>query len=327
MSRRTYNARRLLGFALARAFFGGLPRRASYTIMAVVGWVVATIFPSRVAGLRQNLEHVLPTATPAQITDLMQRNAKNYGKFWVDLFKMPRLSREYKNSLATVDGWENLEAVMERGQGCICVTIHMGGWEGCTSLWGTRSPWRTGLIAEVLEPPALWRQILKLRESSGLTVIPLGRTAPREILRRLKNNEMVVGAIDRDLLGSGRSFPFFGGTISVPTGLIEVAQRTGAGILPVTCYRLPDDNYKFVGMKPHWVGPGAGAVEATTQAILAEFEGYIRRFPDQWHVMVPIFDQADATLAAPTPRPAAAPDPAPARVAVMSSREAEESVG
>ena len=321
MSQAIYNARRVAAFTLANAFFGSLPRQASYALMAVVGWIVATIFPTRVAGLRRNLEHVFPDYTPAQITDLMQRNAKNYGKFWIDLFKMPRLPQAYKHGLATIDGRDNLEAVMERGLGCICVTIHMGGWEGCASLWGSTSPWRTGLITEVLEPPALWQKVLKLRESSGLSVIPLSRTAPRDILRRLKNNEMVAGAIDRDLLGSGKPYQFFGGTINVPTGLIDVAQRTGAGVLPVVCYRNPDDTYEFLGMTPHWVGSEEGAVEATTRAVLAQFEDCIRRFPDQWHVMVPIFLDAPASLPVPA-RPSV-----PARVSVSPGSDMEENVG
>jgi KDO2-lipid IV(A) lauroyltransferase len=309
--------RRVLAFNVANLVFGGLPRQASYVLMAVVGWIVATILPARVAGLRSNLEHVFPDYTPAQITDLMQRNAKNYGKFWVDLFKMPRLPREYKDSLASIEGEENWKAAMAPGRGCIVVTIHMGGWEGCAALWGSSSPYRTGLIAEVLDPPDLWRKVVALRESSGISIIPLGRTAPRDILRRLKNNEMVAGAIDRDLLGSGRPFRFFGGTIDVPTGLLDVAQRTGSPVLPVICYRRPDDRYTFVAMEPFSVGPEDGAVDEAARKVLALFEDCIRRFPDQWHVMAPIFKA----------QPAAVARPVIARVAVMPGADLEERVG
>jgi phosphatidylinositol dimannoside acyltransferase len=317
MSQAFFNRRRVLCFDLANLVFGGLPRRASYTLMAVVGWIVATVLPGRVAGLRSNLEHAFPDHTPAQITDMMQRNAKNYGKFWVDLFKMPHLPREYRNSLANIEGEKNWKAAMAPGKGCIVVTIHMGGWEGCASLWGSSSPYRTGLIAEILEPPRLWQKVVALRESSGLSIIPLSRTAPRDILRRLKNNEMVAGAIDRDLLGSGRPFGFFGGTIDVPTGLIDVAQRTGAPVLPVICYRRPDDTYTFVGMEPIWLGPGEGEVDRAARELLALFEDCIRRFPDQWHVMVPIFKAQSAALARPVT----------ARVAVMPTADLEERVG
>lgn len=297
MSGSIHDRRRLLGFGLANFIFGNLPRQASYVLMAVVGWVVATVFPGRVAGLRRNLEHVFPEYSPGQVTDLMQRNAKNYGKFWVDLFKMPRLPLDYKLKLAGIEGRENAEKVMAAGKGAVIVTIHMGGWEGAASWWGTNSPWPTALIAEKLEPPELWQKVLALRESSGLTIIPLTRTAPREILRRLKNNEMVAGAIDRDLLASGRPFPLFGGTIQVPTGMFDIAQRTGAGVLPVVCYRTPDDRYMFVGMEPHWIGEQPGAVDAAVRAVLLQFEDCIRRFPDQWHVMVPIFQEAPQAAA------------------------------
>ena len=323
MSNVIYNRRRLAGFALANAVFGGLPRHASYVLMTVVGWVVATIFPGRVAGLRANLKHVFPEFTDAQVTDLMQRNAKNYGKFWVDLFKMPRLPLEYKLSLASIDGRDNAEKVMARGKGAVVVTIHMGGWEGAAAWWGTNSPWHTSLIAEKLEPPELWTRVLALRESSGLTIIPLSRTAPRDILRRLRNNEMVAGAIDRDLLGSGRPFKFFNSTINVPTGLFEIAHRTGAGVLPVVVYRKPDDSYVFVGMEPHWVGDEPGALDRTVEKVLGQFEECIRRFPDQWHVMVPIFKEEAVPIRASSP---AAVKVFPAREQRVDDR-VEERVG
>jgi KDO2-lipid IV(A) lauroyltransferase len=161
----------------------------------------------------------------------------------------------------------------------------MGGWEGCTALWGSLDEYRSALVAEVLEPPALWRRLLELRQASGVQMIPLGRTAPRTILRLLKENAIVAGAIDRDILGTGKPYQFFGATASIPTGLVDVAQRTGAGVLPVICLREPDDTYRFVGFEPIWVGPEHGAVDEAMGRLLRIFEDCIRRYPDQWHVM------------------------------------------
>ena len=120
-------------------------------------------------------------------------------------------------------------------------------------------------------------------------MIPLTRSAPREILRRLKQNGVVVGAMDRDILGSGRPFDFFGRPLAVPTGMVDLAQRTGAGILPVLCLRREDDDYRVVAYPPLWVGPEAGAVDATVNSLLRAFEGWIREYPEQWHVMVPLW--------------------------------------
>jgi lauroyl/myristoyl acyltransferase len=290
--------RRVLAFELADFVFGVLPRKLSYFLMTVVGWVVATCFKSRVAGLVENLRQVFPEYSETEITDMMQRNAKNYGKFWVDLFKMPHLKLDYRRSLARIDGLEHLDRVLAEGKGCIVVTIHMGGWEGCAALWGSLDQYRSALIAEVLEPPALWRRLLELRQSSGVEIIPLGRTAPRTILRRLQENSVVAGAIDRDILGSGKPYRFFGAPASIPSGLIEVAQRTGAGVLPIITLREPDDTYLFVGMEPLWVGPEAGAVDGAIEKLLRLFEDCIRRHPDQWHVMEPIWKQTERVAAA-----------------------------
>ena len=313
--------RRVLAFELADRFFAIVPRRLAYILMTIVGWLVATCFKGRVAGLVANLRMVFPDYTETQIIDLMQRNAKNYGKFWVDLFKMPHLKLEYRRSLAVIDGRDKLDRVLARGKGCIVVTIHMGGWEGCAALWGGLEEYHSALIAEVLEPPALWRRLLDLRQSSGLEIIPLGRSAARTILRRLQENCIVAGAIDRDILGTGKPYQFFGATATIPTGLVEVAQRTGAGVLPVICLRDPDDTYRFVGMEPIWVGPEEGAVEATMDRLLRIFEDCIRRYPDQWHVMEPIWASPGLSLA---PAPAIAGEKARKEDFAGSSIELEE---
>jgi KDO2-lipid IV(A) lauroyltransferase len=306
MRRRVEPLRRVLAFEAADLFFGLLPRRLSYFLMTVVGWVVAVCFKSRVAGLVENLRRVFPEYSDEQITDLMQRNAKNYGKFWVDLFKMPHLNLEYRRSLARIEGLENLDRVLAEGKGCIVVTIHMGGWEGCAALWGSLDQYRSALIAEVLEPPALWRRLLELRQSSGVEIIPLGRTAPRTILRRLQENTVVAGAIDRDILGSGKPYQFFGATASIPSGLVDVAQRTGAGLLPTITLRESDDTYRFIGMEPLWVGPEEGAVDAAMEKLLRVFEECIRQHPDQWHVMEPIW-KAEPEVGVASPAATAAP--------------------
>jgi KDO2-lipid IV(A) lauroyltransferase len=293
MRRRVEPARRVLAFMLADFFFGHLPRKFSYFLMTTVGWIVATCFKGRVAGLVANLRQVFPEYDETQITDLMQRNAKNYGKFWVDLFKMPHLDLEYRRSLAVTEGQEYLDKVLAEGRGCLVVAIHMGGWEGCAALWGATQEYESALIAEVLEPPALWRRLLELRQSSGVTMIPLGRTAPREMLRRLKRNGIVAGAIDRDILGSGKPFKFFGRTARIPNGMLQVAQRAGCGVLPVICLREADDTYRLVGFEPVYIGPGESGIDAATEKLLRVFEACIRRYPDQWHVMEPIWAEAE----------------------------------
>jgi KDO2-lipid IV(A) lauroyltransferase len=191
----------------------------------------------------------------------------------------------------------NLEAVLARGKGCLVISIHMGSWEGLASYWGGRSE-PTSLITEVLEPPALWEKVKRMRETTGMSIIPLTRSAPREILRRLRANGMVTGAIDRDLVGNGVPLPFFGRLAPIPLGLFEIAQRSGAGVLPVVATREAGDFYRFEGFPPIWVEPGEEGVKAAAQRCLAIFEEEVRKRPDQWHVLSPIWSGDAAPLAA-----------------------------
>ena len=258
--------------------------------MTALAWLVRTLKPGNVEGLRRNLSQVFPGKSDAEIRDIMRRNTSNYGRFWVDLFRIPKMNPAARAALVRVDGEHYLQEALDAGKGCLVVSIHMGGWEGCASYWGARrDQFHTGLITEVLEPPALWRQVLRLRQSTGLEIIPLGRTAARDIIRRLRDNGVVAGAIDRDILGTARPRRFFGAQAPIPTGMFEVAQRTGAPILPVICLRDPGDTYRVIGFEAIPVAAGAEALEGAIDQTLRLFESCIRDHPDQWHVMAPIF--------------------------------------
>jgi lauroyl/myristoyl acyltransferase len=79
--------------------------------------------------------------------------------------------------------------------------------------------------------------------------------------------------------------------------MVELAQRTGAGILPVQCMRDDNDNYRAVAEPPIWVGEGQAAVDETVRYLVSRFESWIRERPEQWHVMVPLWPDASAASA------------------------------
>jgi KDO2-lipid IV(A) lauroyltransferase len=260
-----------------------------------------TLRPQLTDGLRYNLRQVLPDASERSLRRLARRNIINYAKAWVDFFTVPRMSRESRDAVLSITGWENLNAILERGKGCIPVSIHMGAWDAAIAFWGARYP--SALIVEELEPPELARRMQALRGSTGTKLIPLGRAAPREMLKILKQNGLAAGAMDRDVLGSGEPYAFFGRPALIPTGLVRLAQHTGAGIMPVFCNRLRGDRYLLEGFEPVWVGPGEEGVRAATEKLLRVFEERIRQYPEQWHVTAPLWSDRPIAM---SPRPARA---------------------
>ena len=103
---------------------------------------------------------------------------------------------------------------------------------------------------------------------------------------------MVVLAMDRDILNTGRPFKFFGRLTSFPTGPVEIALKTGAPILPAFCIRDHNDAYVAIGEAPLFLTPSEdhrADLQGAMEQILATFERYIKMYPDQWHVLEPIW--------------------------------------
>jgi KDO2-lipid IV(A) lauroyltransferase len=166
------------------------------------------------------------------------------------------------------------------------------------------------VLAEVLQPRELFDRIVGARSRLGVKVIPidlasmrtgdsdtarrLGAAAMRDVYRVLRANGMVAVAVDRDLAGTGEPMPFFGEPVPIPVGVIEVAIRTGAAIVPIFMLRGGEHDERVYGRCYPEIPYDAGAprdaeVRRVTREVLALSELVIREHPDQWHVLDPLW--------------------------------------
>ncbi len=274
------------GFIVLQWVMERLPRRLGYALAIVVARVA--FLTSRKARRRTmfNLRRALPDASEPEIVHLTYRNFRNHSKAYADLMRLPRMGVEELRPLLVTEGEEHLEAARALGRGVWVVSAHMGSWEIAAAIWAaTVAP--VSLFAEVLEPPALYDWYRRTRARLGISVLPLTHAGLRQVLRALDSNEMVITAIDRDVIGTGRQFEFFGHPARIPTGPADMSLRRGTPILPVCVYRLPDDRLKAVGLPPILetpTGDREADVERITTRLLRHLEGFIRDHPDQWHL-------------------------------------------
>jgi KDO2-lipid IV(A) lauroyltransferase len=112
--------------------------------------------------------------------------------------------------------------------------------------------------------------------------VPLGRAA-RDLIRHLKNGDLVALLADRDFTTHRRRVPFFGEPANLVSGPARLALITGAPILPVFLVRNVDDTFIFRFRDPLF--PEKYKTEgALQQQITQILEEEISEVPSQWFV-------------------------------------------
>ncbi|WP_143174298.1 phosphatidylinositol mannoside acyltransferase [Streptoalloteichus hindustanus] len=240
--------------------------------------------------LRRNLARVVPTATAAELDDLVLRGLRSYARYWCEAFRLPSTDHRalYREVDPSVRGKENLDAALAAGRGAIVVLPHSGNWDAA-GVWlvGHSGPFTT--VVERLRPEALYRRFVAYRESLGFEILPSsgGPVPPAMTLaRRLRRNQVVCLVADRDLSATGVEVTFFGERTRMPAGPAHLAARTGAALLPARSLFAGERGYD-IEIHPPVAVPGRdrAAVAEATQAVADVFAADIARRPEDWHML------------------------------------------
>ena len=275
-------------FKIVQSLVERLPRPWAYALAVMAARFAWWFSPLARPRLEYNLKIACPELQqdPAALRRMSWLNFRDHAKAYADLMQLPNARVETMRKLLKVEGWEHLEQARAMGKGALVVSCHMGSYEVVAAIWSaTLTP--VSFFAEELEPRALFEWYRDTRARLGISVLPLNISGLRKVLQALRDNEMVITAIDRDITGTGHKLPFFGRPAPIPMGPVQMALRLGTPLLPVCVYRLPDDSY-MAEAAPLVVAESTGNAEAdearVTGELLRPIEEFIRRHPEQWHV-------------------------------------------
>jgi KDO2-lipid IV(A) lauroyltransferase len=277
---------RYRAFKAVQSIVERLPRSWAYALAVFAAHFAFWFSPLARPRLQFNLRVACPEMSDRELRQTTWLNFRNHAKAYADLMMLPRTRVSDLRPLLQVKGMENLEAARALGKGVMAVSCHMGSYEVVSAIWAaTLSP--VSFFAEELEPRALFEWYRDTRARLGISVLTLTVSGIRKVTQALHEKEMVITAIDRDIVGSGHMMPFFGRPAPIPLGTASIALRFGTPLLPVCVYRLPDDTF-MAEAAPHIIAEGTGDRKADeiriTQQLLQHIEGFIRRHPEQWHV-------------------------------------------
>ncbi len=265
-----------------------LPPWLAYPLCRLAGMLIYYANRSGRMAVRSNMRHVVGPAARQRLVARLARNVfVNNLKNYYDMLRLPYLSHADIRRIVEVRGADYALDEIKKGKGVILISAHLGNFNiiiQAANALGTQ----LSLLAEPIEPPELYEYITNLRESQGVKLIPIGGPALRQAFRVLKNGEVLGIATDRDVSNNGEVMPFFGQPVSMPTGAIEIARRSGAPIIPVLIYRQ-SDNRSVAQLYPplalsHTDDPSHDSA-VNKRLLIATLERFIAAHPDQWIIL------------------------------------------
>lgn len=279
-------------------------QRRTYLLYVTV-WELVALLPARVAErlprligrlwhrfardsqrsrVRSHLARILPEAGPDELDRRTREAFVSYVRYWIDAFRVHRMDVEEVAARVTLDNKETVDRTLDDG-GAILATQHLGSWD-VGALWSIAGGWPMWVVAEVVEPRALFDRFVRLRQQAGAGVIPLlkGGDMMDRLVDIVDDGGLATLLADRDLTGRGPVVSFFGEPCRLPAGPAVLARRTGR---PVTVASFVTDGRDWKGVCQGEAMDLSGlSVQEGTQQVAYRMEGLIRRFPEQWHVFV-----------------------------------------
>jgi lauroyl/myristoyl acyltransferase len=221
------------------------------------------------------------------VRGLFRSSVGNY----LDAFLLPTLDHSEILHHISIEGQEYLEEALALGKGALLFSAHLGPFEYMNQ-WFAASGYQVILPVEKLKDERVLRLVVDLRNSSGITYLPLGGSAPvRTIIRALRDNQVVLIAADRAIEGESVVRDFFGAPARLPIGPVNLSIRTGAPLVGA---------FGWYSARGHVTGSFSPLTLALSEeerqrpevieaAVIKLMEQAIGAHPDQWVVFSPVW--------------------------------------
>ena len=280
-----------------------VPVVAQNAVARAVGAASANTGQKRLVAAR-NLERVL--RRPMSSTETRRRVAKTfewYTRYYAESFRLPSVPVEEIDRGFGFEGFGEIAAAVERGQGPILALPHLGTWEWAAWWMALVPEFKVTAVVEPLEPPELFEWFVGFRESLGMNIVPLGPDAAKTSIQALKQGQVLCLLADRDIQGNGIPVEFFGEKTTLPAGPATLALRTGSPLIPSAVYWR--DNTRHAISTPPLDTTRHGKlrqdVARVTQDLARDFEFLISQAPEQWHMLSPNWPSDYELLGLPLP--------------------------
>ena len=211
-----------------------LPRDKAYLPGKFIGYLAYLFTPKRKKIITKNAKKALDLSDK-EAAQLIKEVYLNLGLTFSEFLLEEEFSKKDINNMVEFIDLKYLDQALEKGNGAIIYTAHLGNWELLGAVLALKG-YKINSIAREQNNLLFDKRINKIRKQLGIGIIPKG-LAVRKAFRLLKKNEVVAILGDQDARSSGWKLDFFNRPASTYPGAVQFAQRTGAPIIPVFFHR------------------------------------------------------------------------------------------
>ena len=218
-------------------------------------------------------------------------NFQNHFRNVLELIKYPQITDKNLSHLLYFEGINYLDNELEKGKGVILLTAHFGAKQALQIGLGTKGYQVNQIHYHMTLEELSWvqkhisqRQRMRIEKQIPTNFIP-AKSFMRSAYKCLKDNQILIIAGDgiglkNHMDKSYLPFDFLGDKMLFPTGVVSLARRTGASILPVFVIRDEGAKHKVVIKRPMDIN--SKSVEEAFQKFVEILEEYVRKYPFLW---------------------------------------------
>ncbi len=224
-----------------------------------------------------NLKLVFPDLSTDQVNDLLRQHFESIGMSIFESTLGWWGNRKKLISTMQISGLEHLDQAIERGNGVLLFSAHFTTLDLSGIMLATQRPIHA--VYRPNENPVLDHIIKQGRERTLVSTIPRGNI--REMVRHLKNNQVVWYAMDQNFGHKGSLFStFFGIPAATNTATSRLVKMTGAAVIPFFAHRLTTGQYQLSLLPP--VDMDGSAPQQETDHLNLLIEKAIQEAPEQY---------------------------------------------
>jgi KDO2-lipid IV(A) lauroyltransferase len=288
---------------LILAFGAGLPTATVRWLARLLGRAVFWI-PAARRGLLLNAKHILgETSSPIERRSLALGVLDSFALAISDLVLSNRLWKDQLEgnvdtvpSNVEIENYDTFARLNDREthRGFVMVTLHMGSYEAACMLLAQK---RGGVTIVYHRDPAGFFEELRSRQRTRFPIeekaIDTSPFFAVDLLQRLREGGTVLLAGEIAQRLHGESFPFLDGSAHFSLWPARLAVTAGVPVLPAFIVRTGVESY-CIHIEDPVECQESDDPRAVMEKLVKVFESYVQRYPDQWLMVRPFWDDATA---------------------------------